>query len=192
MKKLFTSLLTLLSFTSVFAQEQDSLIVYPNPFCSTLMMHYEIAASDTVSLSIYNTVGQEVLIIHQNEILAKGFYDTTLTVTTLGDDVYTIVLKSGENTISKRAIKSCSNAIVEIDSKNGNWLLYPNPSNKEISITYTDYHSLKISDASGKLLRTLRKTESAISVKELPNGVYIVSLYNEFGNTLSSKRFIKR
>ena len=56
-------LLLVLFFASTFIQAQiitDSLYLLPNPICNQLTIHYNLTNNDTVSLNVFDVLGQNV------------------------------------------------------------------------------------------------------------------------------------
>jgi hypothetical protein len=103
---LFVTLLTLCFGTS-FSQTVDSLNVFPNPFASSTAIHFDIVQSDTITLRVFNPLGQTVRTFFQSTILPSGSYNINFVGDSLADGIYFIRLDIGSTkSITKKAVKS--------------------------------------------------------------------------------------
>jgi len=91
----------------------------------------------------------------------------------------------------------CASSTGIVNYENDNSLsIYPNPANENITINLTTTSkntSIKIYDATGRLVKNMENVkpgESAISISELENGLYLINVSDE--NHSSTKRFIKQ
>ncbi len=60
---------------------------YPNPFNPSTKIHYKIAQSEFVNLSVYNVLGKEVVVL-VNEIQSQGTYSVVFSADNLPGGVY--------------------------------------------------------------------------------------------------------
>jgi hypothetical protein len=60
---------------------------YPNPFNPSTKIHYKIAQSEFVNLSVYNVLGKEVVVL-VNEIQSPGTYSVVFSSENLPGGVY--------------------------------------------------------------------------------------------------------
>ena len=60
---------------------------YPNPFNPSTKIHYKIAQSEFVNLSVYNVLGKEVVVL-VNEIQSPGTYSVVFSADNLPGGVY--------------------------------------------------------------------------------------------------------
>ena len=67
---------------------------YPNPFNPTTNIVYSIANSENVKLTVYNSLGQQVAIL-VNENQAAGKYNVTFNATDMSSGVYFYELRAG-------------------------------------------------------------------------------------------------
>lgn len=88
----------------------DSLNVTPNPFQKRTCAFYSFSQNDTVSLTIYNYIGQNILSIKTDVVLISGFYQDSIIMDAYLDGIYFAHLKLGKRkTIVKKIIKtSCT------------------------------------------------------------------------------------
>ncbi len=77
--------------------------VYPVPVQNTLTIAVQFNQSEKVKLSIYNSLGQEVISVF-NKDMAQGTYTETVDVSKLAAGVYVCKLQTGNQNISKRII----------------------------------------------------------------------------------------
>ena len=121
----------------------------------------------------------------------------SFTVSTLGTFTITLQLTDANGTQSVPqtiTTTSCVGASVkEISNNIGNINVYPNPSNEKVNVSvYAVNNSnlnVQLFDITGKLIATpvsnhnlsIGDNNISISTKELNNGIYFVTLTNEFG-----------
>lgn len=121
----------------------------------------------------------------------------SFTVSTLGTFTITLQVTDANGTQSVPqtiTTNSCVNASVkEISNNIGNINVYPNPSNEKVNVSIYALNNSNINvqlfDITGKLIVTpianhnlmIGENSITISTKELNNGIYFVTLSNEFG-----------
>ncbi len=76
---------------------------YPNPFNPTTQINYSIPEAVQVSLKVFNTLGQEVAVIHQG-FQQAGNYVATYNGAGLSSGVYIYRLQAGDIAISKEFV----------------------------------------------------------------------------------------
>ena len=96
-------------FEITFSQTTDSLSVFPNPFSISTTIHFDIVQNDTITLRVFNNVGQIVRTIFQSTILPSGSYNINLLGDSLVEGIYFVILDIGSaKRLTKKAIKSIS------------------------------------------------------------------------------------
>jgi len=152
---LFVTLLTLCFGTS-FSQTVDSLNVFPNPFASSTTIHFDIVQSDTITLRVFNPLGQTVRTFFQSTILPSGSYNINFVGDSLADGIYFIRLDIGSTkSITKKAIKSGSTSIVEDNRVVNKLIVFPNPTNDHITIPINGKKTIIVTDLNGKIVKSL-------------------------------------
>jgi hypothetical protein len=76
---------------------------YPNPFNPITNIRYSIPLASFVSLMVYNTIGQLITIL-VNEQKNIGSYQVTWDASNLGSGVYYYILKAGDFTEVKKSV----------------------------------------------------------------------------------------
>lgn len=76
---------------------------YPNPFNPSSKIQFDITKADFVSLKVYNTLGQEVSKL-VNENLSPGTYEVTFDGAGLNSGIYFYTLRIGEFTETKKMV----------------------------------------------------------------------------------------
>jgi len=76
---------------------------YPNPFNPVTNIHYTLAASGNVSLSVFNAIGQEVLSL-VDEFKEAGSYQVSLNADNLNSGIYFYTLTTSSFTQTKKMI----------------------------------------------------------------------------------------
>jgi photosystem II stability/assembly factor-like uncharacterized protein len=61
---------------------------YPNPFNPTTSIEFDLPVDASVSLTVYNPIGQEVAVLSDHQKLAAGTHTAILNATSLGSGVY--------------------------------------------------------------------------------------------------------
>jgi hypothetical protein len=74
---------------------------YPNPFNPTTNINFSIVDMGHVTLTVYNSLGQEVSTL-VNEVLEGGNYDVTFDASDLTSGVYYYTLKAGDFVSTKK------------------------------------------------------------------------------------------
>jgi hypothetical protein len=77
---------------------------YPNPFISETTISYKLSVKSTVTLCVYNNLGQMVSTL-VNETLDQGTYKTKLNTQNWGSGIYFYVLRSGTSKYTGKMIK---------------------------------------------------------------------------------------
>jgi hypothetical protein len=77
---------------------------YPNPFISETTITYKLSVKSTVTLCVYNNLGQMVSTL-VNETLDQGTYKTKLNTQNWGSGIYFYVLRSGTSKYTGKMIK---------------------------------------------------------------------------------------
>jgi len=115
-KRLIIITLLTFCFVTTFSQTTDSLSVFPNPFSSSATIHFEIVQSDTISLRVFNAVGQTERTFFQSTILPSGSYNINLLGDSLVDGIYFIRLDIGSTkSLIKKAVKNSSTSSIADD-----------------------------------------------------------------------------
>ena len=84
---------------SVYSLSQN----YPNPFNPSTSIEFAIPRNSEVTLKIYNTLGQEVRTLI-NEQMSAGSYNYDFDASSLSSGVYFYTLKAGDFVQSKKMI----------------------------------------------------------------------------------------
>ena len=162
--------------TSGFSTNSDTLYVSPNPFDSITVIHFDIFQNDTISLDIYNMVGKNVRTYFQNAVLPSGSYLINFLSDTLPNSLYFVVLKiNSTKTLSAKAIKTTL-GINENEIVIGKQLIYPNPTTGLLTIPYNGKKAILVTDLNGRMVKSLTLNSNNVSLLDLNNGTYIVTI----------------
>ena len=121
---------------SSFSTNSDTLYVSPNPFYSITVIHFDIAQNDTISLNVFNTLGQNVKSFFQNTILPSGSYSINFKDDSIPIGIYMVQLKINSDTTLLRKIIKLGVGINENEILNQKQLIYPNPTTGLLTIPY--------------------------------------------------------
>lgn len=75
---------------------------YPNPFNPNTNINFGLAKSSTVSLKIFNMLGQEVATLLSNEFRPSGHYSITFDASSLSSGTYIYSITTEEGSITKK------------------------------------------------------------------------------------------
>ncbi|MGE5436439.1 MAG: T9SS type A sorting domain-containing protein [Syntrophothermus sp.] len=75
---------------------------YPNPFNPSTTIDFGLKTEMNVDLRIYNSLGQEVSTVINNQLLKAGTYNVNVTAKNLASGTYIYTLKAGNFTESKK------------------------------------------------------------------------------------------
>jgi hypothetical protein len=76
---------------------------YPNPFNPSTTIHYALPERSTVSLTIYNSLGEKVSILVE-EAQEPGYHDVKFDGTALASGVYFYRIQAGDYVATKKLI----------------------------------------------------------------------------------------
>jgi hypothetical protein len=196
MKKInYLLLLTLFTFgiKSSFSQTVDSLSVFPNPFATKTTIHFEIAQTDTISVDVFNVLGELKSTYFKDTILSSGSYNINWLAESLPDGLYFVRLGIGSSkSIIKKAIKDGSISSIEVAKANNKFLVYPNPTNDHIEIPLEGNKTITITDTKGKLLKSFSTDQKVISLLDLAAGQYFITIFLNENEKMTSHIIIKR
>ena len=175
-------------------RSQNSVSISPNPFCAGATIRATIAIADTVSLAVYNIMGQNIMTICTDTILPMGMSDIHLSADSLVPGVYLLYMTSTHlGRVSARAIRSsCANTAVNEVKSISTDLPYPVPAGDLLSIPLTGEKKIVISGMDGRIYISLNTISDAVSVKELPTGIYQLSVCSANEQSPSTYRFLKQ
>lgn len=187
---LFVTLLILCVGTS-FSQTVDSLNVFPNPFASSTTIHFDIVQSDTITLRVFNTVGQTVRTFFQSTILPSGSYNINFVGDSLADGIYFIRLDIGSTkSITKKAVKSGSTSIVE-DNRVNKLIVFPNPTKDHITIPINGNKTIIVTDLNGKIVKSLTTDQQIISLLDIAAGQYFITILTNQNKKITTQKILK-
>ena len=187
-------LVTLLTFCcgTTFSQTADSLSVFPNPFSSAATINFNIVQSDTITLRVFNALGQTVKTFFQSTILQSGSYNINLPGDSLVDGKYFIRLDIGSTKhISKIALKISSISGISYNKAVDKVLIYPNPTNDRITIPVTGNKTIILTDLNGKTLKSFTTDQQVISLSDIAAGQYIITILTNKNEIITTQKILK-
>ncbi len=81
----------------------DAFVTFPNPANTSLTMNYTFNASEKIKLALYNSLGQQVMVIADNTVSA-GAFTTTINISNLASGVYSCKLETETTVITKQVV----------------------------------------------------------------------------------------
>jgi hypothetical protein len=187
-------LITLLTITCrpTFSQTVDSLTIYPNPFNSATTIHFDLVQTDTITLQVFNPLGQTVRTFYQSTVLPSGSYHMNLNGDSLIEGVYFIKLYIGSTkSIVKKAVKFGPTSIVENNKLDHQFIVFPNPTNDHITIPIQGNKTIIIVDMHGKIIKSFTTDQQVISLLEIAAGQYVITILNNENEIIATQKMIK-
>jgi hypothetical protein len=189
---LFITLLTI-TCGPTFSQTVDSLIIYPNPFNSATTIHFDLVQTDTITLQVFNPLGQTVRTFYQSTVLPSGSYHMNLNGDSLFQGIYIIKLDIGSTkSVVKKAIKFGPTSIVENNKLDHKFIVFPNPTNNRITIPIQGNKTIIIADLHGKVVKSFTTDQQVISLFYIAAGQYVITILNNENKILTTQKMIKR
>lgn len=174
------------------AQTVDSLNVFPNPFSSTATIHFDLAESDTITLRVFNMLGSNLITYFQATPLPSGSYNINLMGDTLANGVYLVRLDIGsDKTITKKVIKNTATAGIQTNHSDKNKILFPNPTKGKLSIPIDGEKTIVVTDLNGRILKSIKTELEEISLLEMKDGVYFITVLNAQNEIILSQKIAK-
>ena len=174
------------------AQSSNNLIFYPDPFVTTATITYTLAATDTVTLKIYDIIGKVESTLLNDSIISAGTYTINYTPTNLSAGVYFLTFITKHGTINKKVIyQGSASAIQTIGTPISVFQIYPNPINNSVSINYSGLKRIEILDLSGRIIESLTTYEKTVSVADIHTGEYIIRVYSEQNKLIVTEKLFK-
>lgn len=174
-----------------YSQTADGLQVYPNPFCDKAIVHLEVAAPDTVTLEIYNAMGQVIEAYFQDEFLSSGTYENEFVGANLPNGVYVVRLRVGSTANTYKVFKDCSASGVGENHQEQELLLYPNPVKEFVVVPFSGQKTITLTDLSGKLVKVTTTNSNLFLMNEVEAGCYILTITDDHGWVLNRSRVLK-
>ena len=174
------------------AQTVDSLNVFPNPFSSTATIHFDLAQSDTITLRVFNMLGSKLITYFEATILPSGSYNINLIGDTLPNGVYLVRLDIGSSkSIIKKVTKNNTTSGIQVNHINKNKILFPNPTKDKLSIPIEGEKTIVITDLNGRILKSMTTELVEISLIEMKDGAYIITVLNEKNEIILTQKVLK-
>jgi hypothetical protein len=189
---LFITLLTI-TCGPIFSQTVDSLTIYPNPFNSATTIHFDLVQTDTITLQVFNPLGQTVRTFYQSTVLPSGSYHMNLNGDSLLEGVYFIKLEIGSTiSIVKKAIKFGPTSIVENYKLDHKLIAFPNPTNDRITIPIQGNKTIIVADMHGNFVKSFTTDQQVISLLDIAAGQYVITILDNENKILTTQKMIKR
>lgn len=175
----------------------DSLSVYPNPFCNELNIQYTLSGNDTVSLYVVNILGQQEHVFFYDWKQTAASYTIQYNADSLKPGVYFIRLEYGLNkSIIKKILKGCDTNLQPSETISDSINIYPNPVESKIYIGTSGMmtRQIEIVDVAGRIVKHLNsETQNSLmklDLSSLIRGMYFINIKMMDG-TLKVYKFLK-
>jgi hypothetical protein len=91
-------------FASLDKTVQGEMLAYPNPFNNRMTVAFNLKQSASTTVSIYNSLGQEVMVLYDGYVQADQTYEFTVDTKNLPEGLYICNLQSGDQRVTKRML----------------------------------------------------------------------------------------
>ena len=185
-------MLKILGFSTIsgFSTNSDSLYVSPNPFDTLTIIHFDIVQNDSITLEVFNMLGDNVRTFFQNTALPAGSYSINFHTGTLPNGFYLVSLKiNSSKTLIKKVLKT-SVGINENEYNKVKTSFYPNPTTGLLTIPFDFLKTIIVTDMKGLILKNIKTRSTELSISELENGTYIVTLLSDKELIFSTQNII--
>jgi hypothetical protein len=179
MKALKISILfiALFCFKQVKSQT-DTLTVYPNPFTDTLNIQIYLVSNDTVTITVYNILGQVIKTLAYDSVMAAGNHSIVYNASSLATGVYFVSIKINGYTTTKKIIKpSTTNSIETITTNINSIIIFPNPNNGNITLQgNSELGLITIYNDIGELIyqQIIKENKTQIDLSQDAKGTYFL------------------
>jgi len=174
---LSAGLMLLTSFNSQSQITPDSAQVYPNPFCQTATVEFELATHDIISLSLFNAMGQNVQTLLDSTALPSGSYAINVVGDSLPAGMYVLKLEYGDNQQKLLLVlKQCDATGFEVRAV-PKITFYPNPTFNTVTVPVVGTKDIVVADLTGKICGAFHTDTQTISTSELSNGFYLIRVF---------------
>ena len=177
-----SSFIAILLSISGYAQNTDSLSVYPNPFADSTQITIHNLENDTTTLTIYSIDGNLIAQPFNKQILS-GTIVEVFRADTLEDGFYMVHLETSFGTQSVvKVLKSNAVSIGEWEVSN-DVLVYPNPASSIVYLgTDLDVASVQLFDETARKIKVWdSKPIQSLDVHELKSGFYFLYIQTATG-----------
>ncbi len=191
-KQLIIITLISMCYKSAFSQATDSLSLFPNPFGSSATIHFDIVQSDTITLRVFNKVGQTIRTYFQTTVLPSGSYNINLLGDSLADDIYFIKLDVGsKKSLMHKALKVGSTLGIINPKSNETITFYPNPVIDQLTIPINGNKTIILTDINGKILKTFTTDQQIISLLDISAGQYLITILSNQNEIITIQKILK-
>ncbi|MES2837677.1 MAG: T9SS type A sorting domain-containing protein [Bacteroidota bacterium] len=193
MKQYFLLFFILINISFIYAQNTSNLTVSPNPFYSSASINFQVTEDANVTLKVNNLQGNIVKEYFNSSYLSRGLYSLNLVGNDLADGIYFVSLTVGTaNTITQKIVKDVKVvSISESNTEDKNIIFYPNPSNSIITIPFEGIKNIIITDFNGRVIKKEKISTKEISILDLANGQYFVTVLSDKQEIISVQKIIK-
>jgi hypothetical protein len=192
MKKNFLLLFAFCVFISKYnAQTPVSFYASPNPCDSYSNIFFTTSQKDTLSLDVYNMAGDLKQNVFSGAVLPVGTYSVTYQTNNLTDGIYLLMLKINSKNNGAKLIKMQNVGLNNNTLLNNDVVVFPNPTNDKINLTYIGKTRFVLTDLTGKLVLEGLTLNNSIDISNFLNGTYNLQVYNENNKLIKNQKIIK-
>ncbi|MFN8437621.1 MAG: T9SS type A sorting domain-containing protein [Cytophagales bacterium] len=194
MKKIII-VLSIVTLQIAFTQNISNIEVSPLEFNKNILITFNIEATDTISIKIYNMYGVAIKTIYKQTVLQKNNYEIMITTEDLVMGKYIIEINDSKTVVYKKLIIK-SEQITNLNSdkvSTNEFVLFPNPleKNKTVTVNIQGTKTIIISNMSGAIVKKIVTEDMSIDLSELNVGQYLVNVISDNQIKLDQKLIIK-
>jgi hypothetical protein len=149
-----------------------------NPFIDSTKISVHLVKGDTVSLNVYDVLGQNVANFYDSTLICRSDTTVLFDASLLDNGVYfASAIINGEQH-SLKLIKSATLRLAEVTANSIK--LYPNPTSDDITIEFNNSQArtLNVFSIRGELMRSesISSSKSSISLADYTKGLYLIEI----------------
>ena len=187
-------LATIISYSQEYNKNTDSLvsiIATPNPFNEYTDIKITLSESDSVTVKVFNCLGNIVATLQNKTFLQAGEYTYQLSGENLENGLYIVQVTGIYNNIGKNIKKDSTINVNEVNASKFD--IYPNPAKDIIYLNFKNEGEKEISfiNIMGENIysTTIFNKKEKINISKLKKGIYIVNIKNN-NNSFSKKLIV--
>jgi len=77
---------------------------FPNPFNPETKIRFDLPKQESVTLKVYNAMGQLIAVLADNELTGAGVKEVNFNTNGLASGIYFYIIKAGDFTQTKKMI----------------------------------------------------------------------------------------
>jgi len=169
----------------------DTLWVTPNPCDTAIKIHFALASSDSVTLTLVNIIGKVVKTFYNKTLIAVGNYSLHYNTDSLPNGIYYLSLNRKEY---KRNIKIIKAKGTDVEEWSGDktLMLMPTVCGGFYTFNRSDVISVEVYNGQGQYLLKTNVENQRVNLSALPMGLYYLRGMTRSGDVLPTVQLLRQ